>query len=142
MLIPDNDNFLSVYSYDRLKIDEVLKASRTSHLNKERMERLENAIKLNLVNDKATGALVQAPIDRCFLVDKGHPDGEEIHCVTTNGMIFILNERKFIKGTNSFITVLIARSNQVYRLYEECGLKVSQDILNICKIHEDAGLNV
>ena len=50
--------------------------------------------------------------------------------MTKKGIIFILNRDKFENHTNSFITVLIARPNQVIRLYKECGIIVPQSIID------------
>lgn len=64
-------------------------------------------------------------IEHCFLVDKGHKDGKEIHCVTNDGIIFILNQKKYETGMPSLITYFLARQNQVKRLYDVLGYKMS-----------------
>ncbi len=143
MNISENKNFLGVSQYKTLSIEEILKAYQTEHLSAERKERLNLAIRLNrqyLGKGKDKKA-VQAEVDKVFLVDKGHEAGKELHCVTKKGIIFILNERKYQKGYDSFITALIGRPNQVKRLYDECGLQVSEDILDICKRNLLNGLN-
>lgn len=47
-----------------------------------------------------------------FRVDKGHPNGAEIHKISDTGIITIYNER-----THKLITKLIARPNQIKRYY-------------------------
>jgi hypothetical protein len=58
-------------------------------------------------------------------LDKNHPAGKELHCVTHSGIIFILNERKYELNIPCLITILLARPNQVKRLYEPFGIKIS-----------------
>ena len=141
MTITENKNFISVSEYKtKLSIKDIENAYETEHLSFERLERLELARKLNSEYDKDKKC-VQAEIDRIFLVDKGHKAGMELHCVTKKGIIFILNERKYRNGNNSFITALIGRPNQVKRLYEACNLTVAEKILNKCKYYQSQKLN-
>lgn len=134
--IRQNNNFKSVCLYKKsLHINEVLEEGHTYHLD-DRNSRFKEAIKLNSYVDG-----VQADIDRVFLVDKGYKDGPELHCVTKKGIIFILNKEKYENHRNSFITILIARPNQVIRLYKECGLIVPQNILDKTKKYVEIGAN-
>jgi hypothetical protein len=80
-------------------------------------------------------------VDQCFLVDKGHEDGREIHCVTSSGIIFVLNHEKYEAKRPCLVTILIARPSQVLRYYKGCGLWVDQSILDECIKHEKLGLN-
>lgn len=76
------------------------------------------------------------PIDS-FIVDTEHPNGNEIHTITSNGIIIIQNER-----TKKFITPLIARPNQVLRYYKGCNTSMpSRDVLDKCREHEAKGYN-
>lgn len=123
----NNPNFFSVKLFPhKLSLNEMLKKEYTNHLTKERLERLHIALDLNQNSE----------FDKCFVVDKGHPNGPEIHCVTASGIIFIFNER-----TKFFITTLIARPNQVIRLYKECHLFTPQSIIEKCKYYVEKGLN-
>lgn len=135
MTIKQNKNFKSVKVYDKsLSIHDVMNLynkKNTKHLDDSRKKRMELAINLNEKSD----------VDKIFVVDKNHPDGEELHIITKNGIIFILNKNKFENNLNSFITVLIARENQVKRLYDDCHLKVDNDILLKCKEYEKKGYN-
>lgn len=126
MTVCENRNFLRVAEYKHnVSLQQVLSSIPTSH-SQERTERIRTAIKVN------SGA----EIDRCFLVDKGHVNGPEIHYVTRNGCIFICNSR-----TKKFITVLIARPNQVIRLYKACGLFAPSEIVYNCKLNVEKNLN-
>lgn len=123
----ENEHFLSVRLYKpTLELSSILSSVHTHHFDDERLKRFEVAERLN------NGA----PIDASFLVDKGHPHGPEIHCVSKNAVIFILNER-----TKRFITVLLARPNQVKRLYKECGLQAPRTILKIASYYKENNLN-
>lgn len=64
-----------------------------------------------------------------------------MHCVTQKGIIFILNKRKYEKHQHSFITVLLARPNQVIRLYKECGLCTPNNIIEKTKEYVEIGAN-
>jgi hypothetical protein len=67
-----------------------------------------------------------------FRVDKGHPNGAELHTVTTNGIIVIRNER-----TNKMITKLIARPNQIKRY----GIE-DKKVIEIARKHQTLGYNM
>lgn len=126
MDIHKNKNFKSVELSDkRIKIKDLLNEELTGHLENERKIRFDMAVELNKHKNGS-----QAFIDKVFLVDKGHPDGPELHCVTEKGIIFILNESKYENNTKCFITVLLARPNQVVRLYKACNLEVPRCVLN------------
>lgn len=47
-----------------------------------------------------------------FVVDRGHPNGDETHSVTDTGVIIVRN-----RLTGKLITKLIARPEQLRRLY-------------------------
>ena len=66
-----------------------------------------------------------------FIVNKGHPKGLERHCVTENGIIIVYNLR-----TNKLVTKLLARPNQVVKLYRNSGKTPSKELLNLCRWHE------
>ena len=126
MTIQSNPNFLRVSEYKHpVSLSQVLRSVPTYHLH-ERASRVHTAIMIN------NGA----EIDRAFLVDKGHPNGAEIHYVTKNGCIFICNSHTF-----RFITVLIARPNQVQRLYAACGLTPNPSIIARCCENVKKNLN-
>ena len=81
-------------------------------------------------------------IDQMFLVDKGHRDGMEVHVVTKNGLIYVYNNMKLFMGQQALVTILIARPNQVKRLYEACHLSVLPEILDKCEEYKEKGFNV
>lgn len=136
MKISENKNFKEVKLYDKkITIKELLSENLTKHLKHERLERFNKAVELNIYNGK------QSKIHTVFWVDKNHPDGPELHCVTHKGIIFIINERKYYNDENSFITVLLARPNQVKRLYESCSLSVPEHILEYARFYLQNKLN-
>lgn len=67
-------------------------------------------------------------IDSAFLVDKNHDKGKEIHCVSTHGIIYIYNQ-----NSRKLVTMIIARPNQIKRLYESCGKNIPEIILQEAK---------
>lgn len=74
-----------------------------------------------------------------FVVDKGHKRGEEIHFITDKGGIYIFN-----RYTHKFITVLIARPDQVLRYFKMSDSKPHVniiDLLALSKRNEQLGLN-
>ena len=71
-----------------------------------------------------------------FIVDKGHPMGEEIHKVTDNGLIIILN-----KNSGKLCTKLLARKNQIKKLYQGAGKQTPKWLLELAAEHERLGYN-
>lgn len=65
-------------------------------------------------------------------VDKGHPNGAELHTITTNGIIIIRNAR-----TKKMITKLIARPNQIKRY----GIE-DKKVIEIARQHQALGYNM
>ena len=133
MTINENNNFrnVSVYTLNNVSEKTLKKAGKSFHMN-DRDNRLKTVLKIEK----------QMKIDRSFLVDKGHKDGQEVHVVTTNGIIFIYNFMKlFSCSQNALVTILIARPNQVKRLYESCNIPLNDDILKKCAEHAEQGLN-
>lgn len=65
-----------------------------------------------------------------FVVDRGHPHGAEIHSVTDTGIIIIHNQK-----TKKMITELIARPEQLKKLYQTEGRKVPTKILHLAYKH-------
>lgn len=125
MTIAENKNFVSVSLYDIcLPFYMIVEWGKTLHMNNERQRRISYAFRCLEKYDH---------IIATFLVDKNHPAGKELHCVTKSGVIFILNERKFKEKRPCFITALIARPNQVARLYEHCGMEAPEAVLRKCE---------
>ncbi len=133
MKISENSHFLSVAKYNK-KLPftfRELQDMRSLHFNDERNIRQDNV-----------SSFGKDYIQQIFVVDKGHINGPELHIVTLKGMIYILNQNKAEeKKNNCLVTVLIARPNQVARLYEACNLKAPREILQACQAHQRMGLN-
>ena len=71
-----------------------------------------------------------------FVVDRGHPNGAEIHSVTDTAIIIIHNQK-----TNKLITELIARPEQLRRLYRAENRRVPSNILSLAYKHNIASYN-
>lgn len=76
-----------------------------------------------------------------FVVDKNHPNGNEIHTILDNGLIIIQNF-----NTKKVITYLIARPGQIRRYWYDLNLKVPstkefQDLIELCKEHTEKNWN-
>ena len=65
-----------------------------------------------------------------FVVDRGHPGGAEIHSVTDTAIIIIHNQ-----STNKLITELIARPEQLRRLYRSVGKEPPKKVLRLAYKH-------
>lgn len=65
-----------------------------------------------------------------FIVNRGHPGGAEIHSVTDTAIILIHN-----LSTKKLITELIARPEQLKRLYRSEGRKPPARILQLAYKH-------
>lgn len=69
--------------------------------------------------------------------DKGHRNGKEIHTITTTGIICIYNFY-----TRKFITMLIARPQQIKRYYYGKPFpKGLNEILKLAEEHQRKGWN-
>ena len=75
------------------------------------------------------------PVAR-FTVDRGHPNGAEIHEISTTAIVTIYNKR-----TGKLVTKLIARPAQIRRYYEAVGKVAPQDILNLAYEHSKKRYN-
>lgn len=101
----------------------------TEHYNYERKAR-HNKIMDNIGNGHCIAT---------FRVDKGHPNGDELHNILSNGIILIQNER-----TKKVITELIARPQQIKRYwidFKENFPTEYEDILDLASEHQKKGWN-
>lgn len=71
-----------------------------------------------------------------FIVNKNHPMGEEIHEVRDNGLIIIFN-----KNSGKLCTKLLARKNQIKKLYQGVGKQAPKWLLELASEHERLGYN-
>lgn len=71
-----------------------------------------------------------------FVVDKGHKNGKELHCVTEHGLIVIYNV-----NTKKMVTKLIARPQQVERYYVNTSKRPPEKVLELCREHQRMGFN-
>lgn len=70
-------------------------------------------------------------------VDRGHKNGTEIHVVTDSGIIKIYNTR-----TRKHVTDLIARPNQIKRVYNSAGRYAPKWLLEIAFENQNRGYNL
>lgn len=89
----------------------------TKHKN-ERSKRLESY--QELLSDKFI---------KCFLVDKEHDNGLEIHCINEHGLIYIYNH-----NTKKFITALHPRPSQIKRYYRLLNMEIPQRIKRLSRL--------
>jgi hypothetical protein len=91
-------------------------------------ERTVRITKANELITREHGTIIE-----CFLVNKGHENGSEIHVIYNNGVIRIYNAR-----TKKHITDLIARQAQI----ERYNIKITKCMAKKIKSHINAGYNM
>ena len=88
-------------------------ANSTGHMSNDRSGRVElYREKVRSVGDPAYS----------FVVNTGHPNGDEVHTITEKAFIVIQN-----KESGRIVTILAARPNQVKRYWEGLGMKTPSD---------------
>lgn len=70
-------------------------------------------------------------------LDRGHKNGTEIHVVTNTAIIKIYNAR-----TKKHVTDLIARPNQIIRVYRAKGQYAPKWLLDIAYENQNRGFNL
>ena len=65
----------------------------------------------------------------CFIVDTGHKNGLEIHCINEHGLIYIYNLL-----SEKLITILNPRPRQLKRYYMQLKLTTPQEIRDVIKL--------
>ena len=70
-------------------------------------------------------------------VDRGHKNGTEIHVVTDTAIIKIYNTR-----TRKHVTDLIARPNQIRRVYDAKGQNPPRWLIDIAYENQNRGFNL
>ncbi|MDE5619070.1 MAG: hypothetical protein K2O29_03575 [Ruminococcus sp.] len=124
--------FCVLGEYDKdISLDKLLdNLQPTKHMEKERLERYDDALNCLDEDDR---------IEKVFVVDTGHKDGEELHCITQSGIIFILNRQKHEAVSYSgLVTILIARVGQL----ERYRYKFSEYTRRKAIQHQREGLNI
>lgn len=128
----ENDVFYSAVIAPYIPLTTLLKQQPTYHMDNDRKKRRETALSFLEENDRVLFV---------FELDKGHVAGVELHCVTSSGLIFILNKNKFLHNTNCLVTILLARPGQVSRLFKACKREVPRHTLNKCIYYQKNQLN-
>ena len=124
--------FCVLGEYDKdISLDKLLdNLQPTKHMEKERLERYDDALNCLDEDDR---------IEKVFVVDTGHKDGEELHCITQSDIIFILNRQKHEAVSYSgLVTILIARVGQL----ERYRYKFSEYTRRKAIQHQREGLNI
>ena len=67
-------------------------------------------------------------------IDRGHPNGPELHTLTTTGIIVIHNE-----ATGKLITKLIARPNQIRKRFK--STPEIEKIIQLAIVHQQLQYN-
>ena len=93
-----------------------LKQRETKHINN-RLKRIENY-----------QTLLSEKFITCFVVDKEHINGCEIHCINENGLIYIYNYK-----SKKFITVLHPRPSQLKRYYRLLRIEIPKHIKRLAR---------
>ena len=65
-------------------------------------------------------------------IDRGHPNGPEIHCITDNAMIIVYNA-----WSGKQVTTMIARPGQLRRY----GINIPNQIIVKAQQHQKMGYN-
>ena len=93
------------------------------HWQRDRQERTR------IIGKIGTGKIVKTTI-----VDRGHPNGPELHKITSTGLIMIYNQ-----WTGKMITILIARPAQIQRYFKQG--QAPAYIMELAREHERMGYN-
>lgn len=93
-------------TYTKDEIIEYIKKSYTIHLKNDRKERLNTY--LSYMKDE-----IRFVNGFCYLVDKGHKNGYEIHLLSEQGFLFVFNYK-----TKKLVTILAVSINQTKRINE------------------------
>lgn len=101
--------------------------NQSNHYKNKRYKR-EKFIKRRLYGD---GKIIDS-----FIVNKGHRDGLEKHCVTDTGLIIVFNLE-----SGKLVTKLIARPKQLKRLYESVDRKAPKWLLDLAYWHNTLHYN-
>lgn len=75
-------------------------------------------------------------IQDAFWVNKGHPNGPEIHLITKEALILVINARTF-----RLCTVLVARPGQIERYYNAINKSVPERLIALARLHQWIGEN-
>ncbi len=105
-----------------VSFQEILSFTATTHVSKRlyRLDEISNP-------DEIVSA---------FYVDRGHIGGPEIHYLTKQARILIINA-----NTKRFITILNARPGQIARYYKACGITTPQFLMNKAFKNSQRGIN-
>lgn len=101
--------------------------NQTNHYKNKRYKR-EKFINEHLCGD---GNIIDS-----FIVDKGHVNGLEKHCITDTGLIIVFN-----LNSGKLVTKLIARRLQIMRYYRGVDREPPRWLLSLCDWHNSLNYN-
>ena len=101
--------------------------NQTNHYKNKRYKR-EKFINEHLCGD---GNVIDS-----FVVDKGHKDGLEKHCITDTGLIIVYNLE-----SQKLVTKLIARPQQIKRYYKDANKNPPRWLLDLALWHNSLNYN-
>lgn len=101
--------------------------NQTNHYKNKRYKR-EKFINEHLCGD---GNIIDS-----FIVDKGHVNGLEKHCITDTGLIIVFNLE-----SGKLVTKLIARRPQIMRYYKDTNREPPRWLLDLCEWHNSLNYN-
>lgn len=95
---------------------------------------------MHYINDRATReALIEqigyGKVIKSVVVDKGHPNGPEIHDISDAGIITVYN-----LYTKKMVTRLIARPGQIARYYAD-GETIPAGLMDLAREHQRMAYN-
>ena len=71
-----------------------------------------------------------------FIVDKGHKNGLEKHCITDTGIVIVYNLE-----SGKFVTKIVARPQQIKRYYEGSGKDPPRWLMYLAEWHKSMNYN-
>lgn len=101
--------------------------NQTNHYKNKRYKR-EKFINEHLCGD---GNIIDS-----FIVNRNHPNGEEIHELTDTGLIIVRNLK-----SGKTVTKLIARRPQIMRYYKNVDKEPPRWLLSLCDWHNSLNYN-
>ena len=114
-------NNMESKTYTKNEIIEYIKNSYTMHLKNDRQKRLNTYLSYMKNEIRFLNGF-------CYLVDKGHKNGYEIHLLSEQGFLFVFNY-----NTKKLITILAVSINQTKRINENIPKFLEKNIRNNLK---------
>lgn len=121
--------FFSVVSVDNTRYEISRSSVETIHFAKDRVVR----------HTKITTILGYGKQIGSFVVDRNHPNGNEIHTIYSSGVIVVRNVH-----TKMIVTEMVARAPQIARYWRGFGLVLTNEVFAVmakARENEQMGYN-